>query len=530
MGSKGTCKAKMFDVMLGHHLRFPDLAHDLGFIGSMFSSKPAWKNSKEDMELYNVRDTDVTLQAAKQLKPMLAHEKLDELYSNVQVPLALICKRMSDIGFKIDPNRIGEVREKIKQEIVEEEKSLPDYLRTQMVKTRKRVLAPEGTLGKSGKPVKYTHEEHEEEETPWSSSDRIKKFLYKDLNLPEVADAKTGKVTSGKLALEKLYHKSHNPAILAIKNLRAKASLLNLFCKEEMLKVDRVHSRFMVHGTSSGRLSSSDPNLQNVSPAAKYIYIPSRPNYSLIDCDFSQIENRLTAWFAGDQKRLDRFLADPTFSEHKYAASVFLDCKYEDVIKDNSKDAVYGKAKRIVHLTNYGGTAKKISLLFDMDFAETKEMQAKWKKEIYKTVEWQNETASRAKREGFLATPFGRRRYFYTSSYFNEALSFLPQSTAADIIFRAMIVLMHKRIKWPEERVYEIASHVEELPASTELLVSVHDSLVFEAPTNELPWVIGVIKRVMEQGWKELGGFNIPIGIAAGPSWAECEPYTGPIL
>lgn len=514
----------LYDTMLMQHLRFPDLPHDLEFVGSMFSNKPAWKSDKKDFELYCARDVDVTIQAFNQLKPMLKQYGLDTLYHEVQVPLAKICRLMQTTGFKINPNQIHTVREKLLAEMKVEEANLPEHLRSHMVKVNKRKPAPAGTLSaKTGKPLKFIMEEVEELETPWRSPDVIEKYLYTELALPIQLDLKSDRVTTGKMALDKLYRKTKNRSILALRKLRQMNSLVTLFCKETMTKIDRMHPHFNVHGTASGRLSSSDPNLQNVPETARYIYVPSHAGWKIIDVDYSQIENRLTAFFADDQERMGRFITDPKFSEHKFAASLFLNIPYDEVEKDNDKDAPYGKAKRIVHGTNYGMGAKKISLMYDMDFKDTKILQEKWKNAIWKTIQWQNRCADEAKKNGYLTTPFGRKRWFYTTSYYTESLSFLPQSTAADVIFRSMLALMHERIGWSRERVSSLVQHVEPLPRPVNLLLSVHDSLVFEAPEEMLEETIALIKRVMEQPFKELGGLSIPVGVKVGDSWGQCE-------
>lgn len=524
-------EADHYDTMLLHHLKFPDLPHALDDLGSFFTNKGVWKDKKkENLELYCARDTDVTMQCYKQLRPMVENAGLMDLYKYVQVPLAKICKLMSDTGFKVNPNRIGEVREKITAEILREEQHLPEQLRTRTIQVGRRENAPVGTLGKSGKPVKYITRQVDEVERPWGSPTVIGKWLHEELGLAPIADLKTGKPSTGKIALDKHYNKTKNRSIKAVKNLKKMNSLLTLFCKEEMLRVGTIHTHFNVHGTASGRLSSSDPNLQNVTEAARFIYIPHHEGWSIIDVDYSGIENRLTAHFANDVERMQRFLTIPDYSEHKHAVTTFFGIPYDEVEKDNDKDAPYGKAKRIVHGSNYGMGAKKISQMYDMDFAEIKELLNKWKSALKTTVAWQNRLTEQAKKEGYLSTPFGRKRWFYTTSYYTESLSFLPQSTAADVIFRAMLGCMYERIGWPLGLVSKVVGYVEPLPRPANLLIQVHDSLVVECPDEMIPQVVGVLKRVMEQPFKELGGLTLPIGIAVGKSWGETEKYTGPVL
>lgn len=528
-----TKDCQIWDTMLMQHLCFPSFPHDLEFIGSQFSSKPAWKHlHKQNEPLYCCRDVDVTYQSYKQLRPMLKSNQLEHLYTDVQVPLAKICKLMHTTGFKVDTTHIGAVREDLLAKMAKAETLIPEQLRTYQHPIKKRQLAPPGTLSeKTGKPIKYLLIDAEETITPWRSPTQKQAYLYGTtepwmLGLPEQTDPKSGNVTTGKNALDKLYRKTKNPALLALKSLNKWDELVTTFCKETMTKIDRMYPHFNVHGTASGRLSSSDPNLQNIPEVARYIYVPTHPGWKLCEVDYSQIENRLTAYFAHDVERLARFQRDPKFSEHRYAASIFLGVPYDEVIKDSDPEGPYIKAKKIVHGTNYGEGSKKISMLNDLDFKETKELHDKWKNAIRPTIEWQNSCAEQAKREGYLMTPFGRRRWFYTSSYYTESLSFLPQSTAADIIFRVMIALMYERIDWPIEKVQQIVQVIDSLPQPARLLLQVHDSLLVEYPPEIEEQVILTLRRVMEQPWAQLGGMHIPIGIkTSDKSWGECEEY-----
>lgn len=814
----GTCRAFAFDTMLAQHLLQPDLPHSLGFLGSIFVQKPAWKHeSGADLELYCNRDTDVTFQCYQQLKVLLRAEKLIDLYKNVSVPLARICLDMHTRGITIDPSRIGKVREKILEEMGSLENALPQSLRRHAVTRNKRTLAPEGTLSpKTGKPIKFLLVPVEEEEIPWRSQDEVTKYLYQTLGLPIQLHVKSAEPTVDKTALVKLarlldkrVQSEENIAaaktVRALQRLRALSTLETSFCKEELLVTDTLHPSFNVHGTSSGRLSSSDPNVQNIPESARFIYVPSTPNARFLAVDYSSIENRLTAFFANDTERLNRWSLDPAFNEHKWVASQFFNVPYEEVVKDNSKDAPYGIAKRIGHgcwtpyteilqrdgwkrivdykdgeiatwrageikfetpeafnevefkgdlvslegtafaacvtpdhtfpvesvwkdrvyhkkheacnlpkgsklpvtgilepisesvfdndirrgiaiqadsyvqdgvayfhivrprkqqrlqllfdvagkpcgchptglrfkvsakssilegksftarlldlsqrqrlifleeilfwdgtrgqqkayintdyaactwvqtmahlsgrqgllreiprgkghfgnklvykvslnprrlavvgklkrgiepwsgkvycfstksgyflarhngtivvsgNSNYGMGPKKISMLFDMDFKTVRDLCAKWRVVNAKTVAWQEETAARAKKDGVLVTPFGRKRWFYTDSAYTESLSFLPQSTAADVIFRAMIALSKS------------------LPNPTRIVLQVHDSLLFELPGIQTDEILEMVLKTMTCAIPELPGLNLPVEYKlgdSGESWGETE-------
>jgi uracil-DNA glycosylase family 4 len=553
----------LWDTMLMHHLRFPNLGgedktaggHDLGFVGSQFTNKPAWKDDKVNFELYCARDVDVTFQVFQQLKPLLEQHNLLNLYLKIQVPLAKICHLMHETGFAIDPGQIEGVRQKLSGEMSQHEKLLPEDLRSRTKLVNKRYPAPAGTLSpKTGKPLKFLTRQEEEVARPWRSGELVARWLYEDLGLPVQKDLKTDEVTTGKIALAKLSRiaiKGHRfdccedkqcdkckgkgkftkewppevaAAISALAKLRKINSLMTLFCKEEMLSAAKMHPGFNPHGTSSGRLSSSEPNLQNVPEHARYIYVPSKSGYSIVDVDYSQIESRLTAFLAKDTEKLLK-LSDPKFSEHKWAAEVFFGIPQALVEKDNDKDAPYGKAKRIVHGSNYGMGAMKISRMYDMDFREVRGLLEKWRKANWKTHEWQEHTTDTARKQGYLTTAFGRKRWFYTQSAYTESLSFLPQSTAADIIFRAMIGLMYERIGTRIDALKGVVQIAKPLPKNANLLIQVHDSLVFECPNEEVNDTVKIIKEVMEQPWPELGGFHIPISVKVGPSWGLAEDY-----
>lgn len=533
---EGKWDGEVWDTMLMHSLLFMNFPHGLDFLGSQFTNKPAWKHlSGADMELYNARDVDVTLQVYKQLRPMLRQNKLEDLYSLVQIPLAKICKHLTDVGVTINPNRLHEVRERLLQEMAVHEQQLPPHMRTQEVPCKRRQPAPAGTLSpKTGKPLKYIMVDATETVVPWRSPEVKKTFLYGPpeqggLGLPEQKHIKTKEVTVDKIALERLFGKTKNPAIAALKKLGKLGTLVSSFASEKTGKIRKQHTSFNVHSTNSGRLSSSWPNMQNQPPAARFIYVPSHEGWVWISADYSNIENRLTAYFANDRQRLARY-NDPKYSDYKMLASRAFGIPYDQVEKDNDRSAPYGMAKAVVLGFNYGLGARKCATMNDMDLKTVKKLFDDWAMEIPDTVRWREDTASRADREGFLANPFGRRRDFWGSSVYTESLSFLPQSTAAEIIIRAMIGLMYERIGWPLWKVLKVVRVAKPLPWPARLLLTVHDSLELESPPELVDEVVATLKEVMQQSWPELGGFNIPTNIEVGPSWGEVGKYEVPAM
>src|SRR6266478_6946623 len=148
--------AQVYDTMLMHHLVQPDCPHDLEFISSIFTQKPAWKHlNNENMALYCARDVDVTLQSYLQLRPLVKQLGMEDLYKYSQVPLAKICKLMHDTGVKTDPARLRQLAIDLGKDLEKLEAQLPKELQSYDEPIRVRQPAPPGTLGKSGKPVKF---------------------------------------------------------------------------------------------------------------------------------------------------------------------------------------------------------------------------------------------------------------------------------------------------------------------------------------------------------------------------------------
>lgn len=533
-------KAKEFDTILGQHLLMPDCPHDLGFVASIFLQKPFWKDEiSEDLEYYCCKDVDGTFQIAQQLKPLLKSQKLEDLYWYTQVPLAKICHLMENTGIHTSGKRANEVRTKLLGEIAELESTLPEGLAPYDKSIRIRKPAPAGTLGKAGKPIKYIHVPGTERVVPWSSPQQVGNYLYKTLNLPEQLNAKTKKVSTDKTVLERLANKQKDPVIKAtiqaVRKLRSLDELASSFIKgvkdadgnEIPARDGKVAPHFSPYGTSGGRLSSSGPNMQNQPPAARFIYVPSDPEWCLVEADFSSGENRLTAWYANDQERLQR-LSTAGFSEHKLNAEIFFGVPYAEVVKDNSPDAPYGRAKKLTHGINYGEGPRKIAMNLDLPEKDVRDWLFKWRQANRPTVDWMETVSKEAEKTGVLTNVFTRKRWFWTQRLYGESLSFLPQSTLADICFRSMIGLMYERINWPVELALKASGVLAPLPWPAKLLLQVHDSLVIEAPKALVPEVVACLYKVMTQPWPQLGGFHIPIEVSVaepGDSWGETKPY-----
>lgn len=513
----------VWDIMLMHHLRFPSFPHDLEFIGKQFTNKGAWKADKLSFETYCARDTDVTFRCFEPLHYLLEQANLLDIYKYISWPMGRICKSMTDAGVYVSGSHLQTIREEFLAKIVKEEHKLPPELRTVLVEKRKRIKAPEGTVNAKGKAVKYLYETYKEPVSPWRSSPIKIKFLYETLGLPEQRHIKTKQVTVDKGALDKLYHRYKLPELEALKNLNKYATLLSGFAKEDLQRQEVLHPSFNVHGTQTGRLSSSGPNFQNQPSSVRFMFVSRYSGGKILSIDYSGIENRLTAHLAQDRKRAE-WLKDQDFSEHKFLASIMTDTPYEDIIKSKEKDSPYAIGKIVVHGSDRMMGAKKISEQFDLDFNEVKRWQALWKAQIADTVRWQQRISNDAQRVGWTQNRFGRRLWLWESNAATRAVSFHPQSNAFEVIARAMIGLMYEKIDWPLDWAKKVTPKCIPLPDDAILFVQVHDELVVDTPNEDvLNKTTNIMTEVMTQPWPELDMLSLPIGKGSGNSWGECE-------
>ena len=515
---------QVWDIMLMHHLVQPDLPHDLEFISSIFTQKAAWKHlAQENEALYNARDVDVTLLSFLQLRPLLKMLDLENIYTYSQVPLAKICTLMHDTGVKTDPARLRQLRAKFQAELMQLEEKLPQELKPYDKPIRVRKSAPPGTLGKSGKPVKYIHEDAFERVVPWNSPKRVEEYLYGQLGLPSQFHPKTKKLTSDKNALDKLYRKTKNVSVEALRQIRQLDELLSSFLKEDNstnVEQGHVHPSFLPHGTNTGRLSCSNPNMQNQPPKSRYIYVPLHNDWIFIEMDFSSLENRLAMWFANDEERLKR-TSIPGFNEHRWFASQIFKIPEEQISKDSHE---YKMGKIANHGSDGAMGPRKLAITHNIPEKEARDLIFQWRTINRRSAEWQEQVGNKATREGVLRNPFGRKRWFGIQSAYTEGIRFLPQSAGADVCFRTMIGLMYERINWPEELARRAVDILAPLPRPAELCLQVHDSLLVSCPLNLKEKCIEAMRKVATQPWPQLGGFSFNVAFKVGnpgESWAE---------
>jgi DNA polymerase I len=333
-----------------------------------------------------------------------------------------------------------------------------------------------------------------------NSPKQLSVFLFDELKLPPQGKTKTGYSTDAEV-LSKL--SSQHPAVYLLLEHRELAKLQGTYVKPLQVLAshvdDRVRTTFHLTGTSTGRLSSSDPNLQNIPARSKRglqirsAFVASE-GYELISADYSQIELRILAHLSGDEA-LSRSFHEGEDVHRRTAAEIY-------AVKANEvTDGQRSVAKAINFGLMYGKTAFGLSEELRISRSEAKQTIDRYFTRYAGVKKYLTEVVEAAKKSGFVTTAFGRRRSIPELSSSNAALRAngermamnMPiQGTAADLIKIAMI-RVHQKLK---------ESH-----PNARLLLQVHDELILEAPKKDSAEVMAIVKRELEAA----ASLNVPL-------------------
>lgn len=268
----------------------------------------------------------------------------------------------------------------------------------------------------------------------------------------------------------------------------------------------RVYCTYMLHGTTSGRLSSRNPNLQNIvrDKAIRRQFVPASPNNVLMQCDYKNVEARVMTTMAKDEY-LRKLLSNP---DPNYKFFNELSDELYGAGKWDKED--YVRTKAFFYGIGYGREPYSIAMEFNMSVQEATRRYNDFVGLIPGIVRWQRQTRAKVLAGEDLVTSFGRKRRFHLITeenkrdVLNEALSHLPQSTASDICLSALIRLrpMLRGIGW--------------------IRLTLHDALVIETPKSNLEVCRDMMRSVMEEeGTKYTDYVPFPVDFTVGNSWGE---------
>ncbi|WP_102345316.1 DNA polymerase I [Bacillus sp. Marseille-P3661] len=405
-----------------------------------------------------------------------------ELFIKLELPLSLILSEMELTGVKVDVNRLREMGEELNRQLIEIEQNIYQ-------------LAGEAFNINSPKQLGV--------------------ILFDKLQLPVIKKTKTGYSTSAEV-LEKLENK--HEIIRLILHYRQLGKLNSTYI-EGLLKVvhedtNKIHTRFNQALTQTGRLSSTEPNLQNIpirmeeGKKIRQAFIPSEKDWVIFAADYSQIELRVMAHIAKDDKLMEAFIEDKDI--HTKTAMDVFHVKEEEVTSNMRRQAkavnfgiIYGISEFGLS-QNLGITRKEAG-----NFIET------YLRSFPGVKQYMEDIVQSAREKGYVTTLLQRRRYIpdITSRNFNirsfaerTAMNTPIQGSAADIIKKAMI---------------DMAARLEKEGLKTKLLLQVHDELIFEAPQSEIEILKQIVPEVMENAVQ----LDVPLKVdyCYGPTWFDAK-------
>lgn len=436
---------------------------------------------------YAAEDADIALRLWLLLKPRIAQQNLSRIYERIERPLIPVVAMMERNGIKIDPA----------------------ILRQQSSGLAKRLQTLEAEIhGLSGHPFNV------------ASPKQLGDVLFAEMGLPGGAKGKTGTYSTSHDVLEPLADMGHE-IVAKVLDWRGLAKLKSTYTDSLPEQIDaktgRIHTSFSLVGAATGRLSSTDPNLQNIpirtedGRAIRRAFIAA-DGYELISVDYSQIELRLVAEVANIQALLQAFRDG--IDIHALTASQVFNIPLPEMTSEKRRQAKAINFGIIYGISGFG-LAKQIGCTP----GEANEFIRKYLDRFYELRNWMEDTKNFAREHGYVETLFGRRvhipgirekaaarRGFAERQSINAPL----QGTAADIMKRAMI---------------RMPNALQEAKLSSKLLLQVHDELVFETPSDEIEETMALVKRIMEEAPLPSLKLKVPLVAEAShaKNWADAH-------
>lgn len=488
-----------FDSMIGQYLINPSQTdysiHELAkeyfdiFIESEeeLLGKGKKKKTFKSLDLrkraeYFSKILDLTFMLENKIKGIIKSQGMEKLYYDVELPLVEVLASMEYLGFKIDMDIINELGKEFDDKINDLTIEIYDL---------------------AGREFNV------------NSPKQLGEVLFDELDLPVIKKTKTGYSTNVEV-LDKL--KDKHPIIDKILKYRQIVKLKSTYIDGLINLVDdetnRIHSSFNQTVTNTGRISSTEPNLQNIPVKTeegrkiRKAFVPENENYVLVDGDYSQIELRVLAHISDDPKLKEAFYHNEDI--HTKTASEVFEVKKEEVTP-----LMRSRAKAVNFGIVYGISDYGLSRDLNISRKEAKKYIDNYLRNYKKVKEYMENIIEIGKRDGYVETILNRRRYLpelksrnYAVRSFGErvAMNTPIQGSAADIIKIAMV------------RVYK---ELKKRNMKSKLILQVHDELIIEAYKDEKEEVENILRQIMESSVE----LNVPlkVDIKMGESWYETK-------
>ncbi|MEN2467065.1 DNA polymerase I [Ornithinibacillus sp. FSL M8-0202] len=489
-------KGVRFDVLLASYLLnpaennhdIPAIAHRWGFKSVRFDEEVYGKGAKmkipeqETLAEHIARKTNVLIKLEEKMEEELREHELYSLLKELEMPLALILAEMEHTGVLVDVARLEEMGTELKQRLAEVEQEIYELAGEKFNINSPKQLGP---------------------------------ILFEKLGLPVIKKTKTGYSTAADV-LEQLepQHEIVSKILLYRQLGKLQSTYIEGLLKVVDKKTSKIHTRYNQALTQTGRLSSIDPNLQNIpirieeGRKIRQAFVPSKKDWIMFAADYSQIELRVLAHIAKDEKLIAAFKNGEDIHTQT-AMEVF------HVDKDDVTSNMRRQAKAVNFGIVYGISDFGLSQSLGITRKEAKQFIERYLESYPGVKAYMDDIVQEAKHKGYVTTLMHRRRYLpeITSRNFNlrsfaerTAMNTPIQGTAADIIKKAMIDL---REKLQEEKM------------QARMLLQVHDELILEAPREELEKLKEIVPAMMENTVE----LNVPLkaDYSYGDSWYDAK-------
>jgi len=493
-----TVRGLAFDTMLGAYLTDPgrrglglkdQVFQRLGHVMTPISQLIGTGSKAISMAQVPIRqvadyagaDADMTLRLVAPIMEELRRHSLLDLLNNIELPLLTVLMQMEIYGVALDGEFLRNLNDKLSEQIGVLEKEIYDS-----VGHRFNI----------------------------NSTKQLGDILFGELKLPSGKKTKTGFSVSADV-IESL--RGQHPIVDYLLEYRQLTKLKSTYVDGLLAQMDqitgRVHTSFSQTTASSGRLSSSNPNLQNI-PVRTEVGRQIRrafiadPSYMLLTADYSQFELRILAHITHEPRLVEAFSKNEDI--HTITAASLFEVPVSEVTKDQRR-----LAKTVVYAVLYGQSAFGLAQITGMTNMQASEFIKRYHETFPHIKDYVDSTLNQARKQGYVNTLFGRKRFFpdmhglshnERQALEREAINMPIQGGNADLIKIAMIRIQHA---------------IEEMHLKTRMILQVHDELVFEVPVEELERIKNLVKSLMEGVAK----LDVPIKVEmkVGKNWYEAE-------
>lgn len=490
-------KNKLFDTMVAHFLIMPEMRHNMDVLAqtyleytpvsieTLIGKKGKEQSSMRDVEIekikdYAAEDADITLQLKNDFAPKLKKHSVEKLFEEVEVPLIKVLGNIEREGINLNIQTLKSISDQLQNDIEEVDKIIQSYAGTKF---------------------------------NISSPKQVGEILFDYLKIVDKPKkTKTGQYATGEDVLSKL--ENAHPIVPKILDYRELVKLKNTYVDTLPLMVNkatgRIHTSFNQVVAVTGRLSSDNPNLQNIpirterGRQIRTAFVPRDENHILLSADYSQIELRIVASISGDKNMCDAFNSGSDI--HTATAAKVYSTPEMQVTKE-----MRYKSKSVNFGIIYGQGAFGLADNLNIPRAEAKQLIDNYFREYPGIRNYMDDQVNFARENGYVQTLLGRKRWLRDINSNNatvrsyaerNAINAPIQGSAADMIKVAMI---------------NIYNELEKQNFKTKMLLQVHDELVFDVYKPELE----IVKPIIEKLMREALPLSVPVevGMGVGENW-----------